>query len=125
MTEGELKLRTKRFPLRIRDLGEALPESRSGRVVASQLGRSATSAGANARAVGRSRSAADMISKLAVVDEEADESAFGLELVADSGLWPAARVAPLLDKAGQLTAIMVSSRPTLSGIRESRIENRK
>jgi four helix bundle protein len=73
MNEAELKGRTKTFALRVLKLVDALPDSRSGRVLANQLGRSGTSVGANYRAACRSRSAAEMISKLAVVEEEADE----------------------------------------------------
>jgi four helix bundle protein len=124
MTELELKLRTKTFALRTLKLIDSLPETRSGRILAGQLGRSGTSVGANYRAACRSRSAAEMISKLAVVEEEADESAFWLELIGDHGLMTPAKVAPLHQEAGELTAIMVASRRTLAARNpKSRIEN--
>jgi hypothetical protein len=67
-----------------------------------------------------------MASKLAVVEEEADESGFWLELIVEHGLMPDSTLAPLRTEAGELTAIMVASRRTLvSGNRKSRIENRK
>ncbi len=67
-----------------------------------------------------------MISKLAVVEEEADEAGFWLELIAEHGLVPAEKLDPLLEEADELTAIMVASRRTLdSNNRKSRIENRK
>lgn len=126
MTESELKQRTKTFALRVLKLIDSLPETRSGRVLANQLGRSGTSVGANYRAACRSRSAAEMISKLSVVEEEVDESAFWLELIGDHGLMTATKVAPLQQEAGELTAIMVASRRTLSARNQkSRIENRK
>ena len=126
MTERELKLRTKVFALRVLKLIDSLPDKRSGRVLANQLGRSGTSVGANYRAACRSRSTAEMISKLSVVEEEADESAFWLELVGDHGLMPAGKLAPLLREADELTAIMVASRKTLlTGSRKSKIENPK
>ena len=126
MTEKELKERTKVFDLRVLKLIDSLPDSRSGRVLAGQLGRSGTSVGANYRAACRSRSAAEMISKLSVVEEEADESGFWLELIADHGLMPAGKLAPLLRESDELTAIMVASRKTLqANNRESRIQNRK
>jgi len=126
MTERELKDRTKAFALRVLKLIDTLPDTRSGRVLAGQLGRSGTSVGANYRAACRSRSTAEMISKLSVVEEEADESAFWMELVADHGLLARTKLASLLQEAGELTAIMVASRKTLrSGNRKSGIENRK
>ncbi|HVS54345.1 MAG TPA: four helix bundle protein [Opitutaceae bacterium] len=126
MTESEMKLRTKVFALRVLKLIDSLPNTRSGRVLAAQLGRSGTSVGANYRAACRSRSVAEMISKFAVVEEEADESAFWIELIGDHGVVPAVKLASLLREAGELTAMMVASRKTLSAKeRKSKIENRK
>ena len=125
MTEQELKKRTKAFALRALKLVDSLPDTRSGRILANQLGRSGTADGANYRAACRSRSAAEMISKLSVVEEEADESCFWMELVAEHGLMSADKLAPLLREAGELTAIMVASRKTLLARNpKSRIENR-
>ena len=95
MTESELKQRTKTFAQRVLRLIEALPASRSGGIIANQLGRSGTSVGANYRAVCRARSAADFYSKLGIVEEEADESAFWLELVVEERMLPPRRVQPL------------------------------
>jgi four helix bundle protein len=126
MNAAELKERTKTFALRVLKLVDALPETRSGRILANQLGRSGTSVGANYRAACRSRSTAEMISKLAVVEEEADESAFWLELVAGHGVRPMEQIAGLHREAGELTAIMVASRRTLSRrAGKSRIESPK
>ena len=126
MTENDLKSRTKAFALRVLKLVDVLPDTRSARVLAGQLGRSGTSVGANYRAACRSRSKAEMISKLSIVEEEADESAFWLELLGDHGLMPVDKLAALLDEAGQLTAIMVASRKTLAARNpKSRIQNRK
>jgi four helix bundle protein len=113
MTENEMKNRTKAFALRVLKLIEALPDSRSGRIIANQLGRSGTSVGANYRAACRAKSAADMIAKLAIVEEEADESGFWLEIIPEANLMPLKKTAALLKEAGELTAIMVASRQTL------------
>jgi four helix bundle protein len=126
MNETELKARTKMFGLRILKVIDALPETRSGRVLANQLGRSGTSVGANYRAACRSRSVAEMVSKISIVEEEADESAYWLEMVVDHGLMSARKVMPLHTEADEITAIMVASRKTLlASNRKSRIENRK
>lgn len=125
MTERELKDRTKAFALRVLKLIDTLPDTRTGRVLATQLGRSGTSVGANYRAACRSRSTAEMISKLAIV-EEADESGFWLELIAGHELLPRKKLTALLQEADELTAIMVASRRTLqSANRKSRIQNPK
>ena len=126
MTEKELKERTKRFALRVLKLSDFLPDTRSGRILSGQLGRSGTSVGANYRAACRSRSIAEMISKLSVVEEEADETCFWLELIAEHGLVPVEKMAPLLREADELTASMVASRRTLvEKNQKSRIGNRK
>jgi four helix bundle protein len=126
MTDKELKQRTKTFALRVLKVIDALPDTRSGRILANQLGRSGTSVGANYRAACRSRSPAEMISKLSVVEEEADESCFWMELMAEHGIMQADKLAPLLREADELTAIMVASRRMLAAKNQkSIIKNRK
>ncbi len=85
MNKEELKQRTKQFALRIMKLTEALPNTKAANVVSNQLLRSATSVGANYRAACRARSKADFISKNTIVEEEADESLFWLELISEAG----------------------------------------
>jgi four helix bundle protein len=128
MTETELKMRTKQFALRILKLVEELPRSTSGRILGGQIARSATSVAANYRAVCRARSRADFVAKLGIVEEEADETGFWLELIVDAGLQPAAKLSPLLKEANELTAIFVSSLKTARdgrGNPKSRIQNPK
>lgn len=115
MTEDEMKGRTKAFAVRILSLIEALPNGRSARIIANQLGRAGTSVAANYHAVCRAKSSADMVAKISTVEEEADECALWLELVSDSGLMSAPKIGALLKEAGELTAIMVASRKTLLG----------
>ena len=112
MNAEELKKRTKQFALRVLKLVAALPNNVQGRVVGAQLVRAGTSVAANYRAACRGRSRAEFVAKLGIVVEEADESAFWLELIIDSSLLRAKLVQPLLDEANELTRIMVSSRVT-------------
>ena len=74
VNEAEFKKRTKHLALRTIKLVESLPSSAAGQVFGKQLLRSFTSVGANYRAVCRAKSPADMINKLRIVEEEADES---------------------------------------------------
>jgi four helix bundle protein len=110
MTEIELKQRTQNFALRILRLVEVIPRTISGQVIAKQLIRSATSVGANYRAACRGRSTAEFAAKLSIVIEEADESAYWLELIMKSELLRPVLVENLYDEANQLVAIMVASR---------------
>jgi four helix bundle protein len=113
VTERERRDRTKAFALGILKLVDAIPDSRAGRIVASQIGRCATSVGANYRAACRSRSPAEMISKFAIVEEEADETVYWLEIATERGLVPAEMCKLLSAEASELTAIMIASRRTL------------
>ena len=115
MTTNEMKARTKSFALRIIKLVEALPSNRTADVVGKQLVRSGTSVGANYRAACRAKSNADFMAKMGTVEEEADESAFWLELIVESGLMKEELVKDLLDEADQIVAIMVSSINTARG----------
>lgn len=110
MTPQELKARTKRFALEVLRISDAIPKTTSGRAIASQLIRSATSVGANYRATCLARSRAEFASKIGIVLEEADESAYWLELLQELGLICETKVAPHLQEARELTCIMAASR---------------
>jgi four helix bundle protein len=86
MDKIELKLRTQRFAIDIIKFCETLPSKRSLNVLSNQLIRSSTSVGANYRSACRGKSAADFINKIVIVEEEADESIYWLELMEESGL---------------------------------------
>jgi len=126
MDKQDLKKRTKDFAIRVMNLVDALPRSAKGRAVGNQLVRSGTGVGANYRACCRSRSRAEFIAKLGVVEEEADESAFWLELIIEGGLLPAVKVHALLSEANELVAIMAASRKSAAQAtnRKSTIGNR-
>jgi four helix bundle protein len=110
MDEDELKKRTKRFGLRIIKLVDAEPKTTAGRAIGGHLVRAGTSVGANYRAACRSRSKAEFIARLGVVEEEADESGFWLETIIESELMKPKLIEPLMKEASELVAIMTSSR---------------
>ncbi|MEK6301917.1 MAG: four helix bundle protein [Acidobacteriota bacterium] len=110
MNKEDLKARTKKFALRVISLVEALPKTVTGRAIGNQLVRSGTGVGANYRASCRARSRAEFIAKIGVVEEEADESAFWMELIIERSLLPYSKVQPLLNEANELVAIMAASR---------------
>jgi four helix bundle protein len=115
MRNDDLKDRTKKFALRIIKLVESLPNTPKARVIGNQLMRCGTSVAANYRASCRARSKADFISKMGIVEEETDESAFWIEMLVDTNLMKADLIADLLDEAEQLTKIFVSSINTARG----------
>jgi four helix bundle protein len=124
MNETEMKQRTKQFALRVLTLADALAKTRSGNAIGGQIVRSGTSVAANYRALCRAKSRADFINKTSIVEEEADESCFWLELLVDAGLLGSRQVQPLLQEANEITAILVASRKTAAGRQAPSFENR-
>ena len=112
MTKQELQARTKQFALRVVRLIQALPNDKVGDVLRRQLLRSGTSVGANYRAACRAKSPADFLNKLKIVEEEADESLYWLELISDAGLVPPPRLTDLEKEADALVAIFVAAART-------------
>jgi four helix bundle protein len=115
MNTDEMKERTRAFALRIIHLVEALPRTRTADVIGKQLLRCGTSVGANYRASCRARSQADFVAKMGIVEEEADETIYWIELLVESDLIKKERVVNLLDEANQIVAIVVSSIRTARG----------
>ena len=109
MTPGEMKKRTKRFGLDIILLIETLGNSLAARIISGQLIRAATSVGANYRAACRGRTKREFIAKLGIVEEEADESAYWLEMLIDAKLVTEAKVTRLIKEANELVAITAAS----------------
>ena len=97
--QNYLKERTKMFALQIIKLVEQLPKGRTADVIGRQLLKAGTSGGANYRAASRARSPADFISKMGIVEEEADETIYWMELLVLSGLIHKFDITNLLDEA--------------------------
>jgi len=110
--QEQLKARTKRFAIAVFRFADTLPDHPQCWVIGKQLMRSASSVGANYRAACRAQSRAAFVAKRAIVEEEADESAFWLEVVEELGHAPAKAVHPLLREARELTAIAAASKKT-------------
>jgi four helix bundle protein len=110
---GRLKARTKEFAVRIIRLFRALPSRPDAQVLGRQLLRSGTSVAANYRAACRGRSKAEFTAKIGIVAEEADETVLWLELMAESGILPEAKLKGLLREARELTAIFTASQNTV------------
>jgi four helix bundle protein len=109
MTQTEMKNRTKQFALRVIRLVESLPETRTANVIGNQLLRSGTSVGAYYRAACRAKSTADFINKLAIVEEETDESNYWIELLIESNQVKKSLVENLLNEADEILSIVVSA----------------
>lgn len=113
MIEQEMKSRTKQIAIRVINLTESLPDTNSAQIIGKQLLRSATSVGANYRTACRGKSTADFLYKLSIVEEEADESLYWLELLIESKIVSENRLLPLMKDISEIVAIIVSSTKTL------------
>ncbi|MCC7508029.1 MAG: four helix bundle protein [Planctomycetes bacterium] len=113
MDEATFKARTRAFGLRSMKLCDSLPKSRSADVVGRQLLRSSLSVGANYRAACRAKSRKDMIAKLAIVEEECDESVNWLEVIAETEMISKRRLTGLIKEGNEILAMTVASIKTL------------
>ena len=113
MDEKAFRDRTKKLALQIIELVEELPNRRTADVIGRQLLRSGTSVGANYRSACRGRSTADVLSKLAIAEEEADESVYWMELLVEAHIVPEGRVTELMRETNEIIAMTVASIKTL------------
>ena len=113
MDEKTFKLRTKKLAVAIIKQMDKLPNSRASDVIARQIIRSGTSIGANYRAACRAKSTADMINKLKIVEEEADETQYWLEILVEAGLVSNEQIADLHKETDEILAMTVASIKTL------------
>src|SRR5437762_5721943 len=105
----DLRVRTKAFALRILRLYTLLPKTTEAQVLGRQVLRSGTSVGAHYREATRARSTAEFVSKIEGGLQELEETAYWLELLADSGIVPETQLIDLPKEAEELMAILVSS----------------
>ncbi|MBN3583322.1 four helix bundle protein [Algoriphagus aestuarii] len=103
--------RTKQFAIDVWRLYSKLPHSREYNSYENQVIRSSSSVAANYRAVSRAKSKADFINKLKIVEEEADESQFFLEVMDEinDNLELSSEIQRLIKEADELVAIVVAS----------------
>jgi len=116
MNEVEFKRRTKQLALpviRLIQALEAIPHNLTAQIISKQLIRSATSVGANYRSACRAKSTADIIAKLSLVEEEADESLYWMELIVESALIPQEKLTDLMSETTEILAMTVASIKTL------------
>ena len=123
MNEVQLKNRTKEFAKDIIRLCRNLPNNREGRLIGNQMFRSGTSVAANYRAACRGRSKAEFVSKLAIVEEESDETLFWLELINEMEISKESLVDKLIKESNEILAIMVASIKTVKLKIKSKIQN--
>ena len=113
MTSEDLKIRLKKFAVRIIKLADNLPNTVSGRAISNQIIRSGTSPGTNYRAACLGKSDKDFINKLKMVEEELDETLYWLELIEETGSIKKNLIADLMNENLELLKIIISSINTM------------
>jgi four helix bundle protein len=108
-----IKKRTKQIGLEVIKLVDELPSKTSTWEISKQIIRCSTSIGANYRSSCRAMSAPDFINKLKIVEEEADETLYWLEIIQDSGLSSPERLNPIRKETDEILSIIVASLKTL------------
>jgi len=104
-----LKEKAQKLALDVIALDSVLPRGRAVDVIVRQLPRSATSVGANYRAACRAKSKPDFISKMGIVEEEADESLYWMEMLVDAGIVSKDKIKQLMEDANEIVAMTVAS----------------
>ena len=105
----DLRIRTKKFALRIINLYQNLPHSGEAQVIGKQVLRSGTSVGAQYREACRAKSPADFVNMMGGALKELDETAYWLELLGEGEIVSVAKLADLQKETNELVAIFVSS----------------
>ena len=108
----QIQLRTKNLAIGIIHLCNKLPKTESNQIIARQLIRASCSVGANYRAVCRAKSSADFINKLNIVEEEADESIFWLEILEELESKLAGTVLVHRNEMNEILSIVVAAKKT-------------
>ncbi|HET6990307.1 MAG TPA: four helix bundle protein [Bacteroidia bacterium] len=110
MTEEDLKKRTKLFAVRTFRFIQKMEPVNGSRNIGWQLIDCSSSVAANYRAVCMGKSRRDFVHKLRIVLEEADESAFWLEFIKESGIHnDMIELSALHKEATELTKIFIAS----------------
>ena len=108
MNKVDLEKRTKAFALRVIRFASALQRTRVSDVIGQQLLRSGTSIGANYREANRAESRKDFLHKIGIVEREAAETQYWLELCYDAAVGSGSDCEALLKESGELLAIFTS-----------------
>lgn len=113
MTSKDLKDRTFSFAIRVMNMAKSARWNEIDKIIIRQLVRAATSVAANYRAALRSKSKQDFLYKLKIVQEEADECYFWMELIIEAGILPKNKLSSLSIEANELTAIFTAQCKTV------------
>ena len=125
MNAKEMIDRLLAFSVRIGKVVDALPETRMGRHVASQLVRAGTAGLPNYEEACGAESPRDFVHKLRICLKELRESRSWLRLILGAELLPEKRLSGLVDESDQLCRIIGRFLVTAKGLRVRRRQRSK
>ena len=108
----KMQLRTRNLALEVITLCNRISRTTQNQIISKQLIRASCSVGANYRAVSRAKSLPDFINKLSVVEEEADEAIFWLELLQELEPGLKDKIVACSSEMNEILSIVVASRKT-------------
>jgi four helix bundle protein len=108
----DLNDRTKKAAIDIVKFCCTLPQKQEYQIISKQLIRCATSVGANYRSSRRGKSVPDFIAKLSIVEEEADEAMYWMELIKELGCPDEPQLMKLHTEMNEITSIIVACKKT-------------
>jgi len=117
MDKLELEKRTKAFAIQVIRYIASLPRCKESDVLGYQLLRSGTSIGANYREANRAESRADFIHKIAIVEKEAAETQYWLELCRETKILNREGLDELQQESSELLAIFTAIGKSTKGRR--------
>jgi len=121
VNKSELERRTKTFALRIIQFVTNLPVNKAANIIGYQVLKSGTAVGANYREANRAESRKDFIHKIGIVEKEASETQYWLELLQESNIGSLPDRQWLLRECSELLAIFTSiGKTTKSNLRNSK-----
>ncbi|WP_053224843.1 four helix bundle protein [Roseivirga seohaensis] len=104
------KVRTKKLAVEIIKFYGKLKKTDATYIVGKQLVRSVTSTAANYRAACIARSQAEFFAKMSIVNEEADETLFWLEVMEEADLAQPEQIAPFKSEALEILKVVSKAR---------------
>jgi four helix bundle protein len=125
MEKNELEIRTKTFALRIIKFVADVSRNKVADVLGRQLLKSGTSIGANYREARRAESLDDFIHKIGIVEKEANESKYWLELFYEANFGDPQEAKSLLHETTELLAIFTRSGKTAKTNRDRTKKNNR
>ncbi len=110
-----MKDRAKSFAVRVIRLVEFLPQTRTADLLGKRLIECSTDMGVNYMASYKAKSPEDFVAKMALVQEQAEQCVYWLELLVEADLVDKSIATNLLGEANEIVNVAVSSLKTAKG----------